>query len=118
MCGAQALNPQEFFLGKEHMTNLTKDDYHRFREQDYYGWFLLGKPVLGLANLELIKHVLVKDFNHFVDRTNPEITQLFNGGGDLDKVLAVDRNIFVNFRPFSCFISMGELHRWALLTRN
>ena len=77
---------QEFFLGREHMTNLMKGDYERFQEHDYHGWFLLGKPVLAINNINLVKQILVKDFNHFVDRTNPDIVKVFSGGGDLDKV--------------------------------
>jgi hypothetical protein len=38
------------------------------KEEDLYGWFMLGKPMLGVNNLELIKDIFVKDFNHFVDR--------------------------------------------------
>jgi hypothetical protein len=77
---------QEFFLGEEHMTILMVEDYRRFQDHDYHGWFLLGKPVLAVHNMDLIKSILVKDFDHFVDRTNPDIVQIFSGGGELDKV--------------------------------
>jgi hypothetical protein len=50
-----------------------------------FGWFMLGKPVLGVNNLQLIKDIFVKDFNHFVDRNPADFMQAFQSGGDLDK---------------------------------
>jgi hypothetical protein len=86
---------QDFFLGRAHLLNLTKGDYQRFSGEKYFGWFLLGKPVLAIRNIELLKHILVKDFNHFVDRTNADITQLFSGGGELDKVFFYTYYFFI-----------------------
>ena len=58
----------------------------RFREEPVYGWFLMGKPVLGINNLDLVKNILVKDFNNFVDRNSVVVQEAFKSGGDLDKV--------------------------------
>jgi hypothetical protein len=55
------------------------------RSEDVFGWFMLGKPVLGVNNLQLIKDIFVKDFNHFVDRNPADFMQAFESGGDLDK---------------------------------
>ena len=74
------------FLGRAHLNDLARADYEKFREQPVYGWFILGKPVLGINNLELIKNILVKDFNNFVDRTPAIFQEAFKSGGDLDKV--------------------------------
>jgi hypothetical protein len=56
------------------------------KEEDLYGWFMLGKPMLGVNNLDLIKDIFVKDFNHFVDRNADTLKEAFKSSGDLDKV--------------------------------
>ena len=35
---------------------------------NYYGVYLMGKPALTVKDPELIRRILVKDFDHFVDR--------------------------------------------------
>ncbi len=74
------------FLGQGHMNDMTRADYERYRHEDVYGWFMLGKPVLGVNNLDMIKEICVKDFNNFVDRNPEDFMQAFESGGDLDKV--------------------------------
>ena len=68
------------------MNNLVREDYEKFKDEDMYGWFLLGKPVLGVINLEMIKDIFVKDFNHFVDRNAEILSNTFKSSGELDKV--------------------------------
>ncbi len=77
---------QDLFLGRVNGNELFQADYERFRDADVYGWFLTGKPVLGINNLDLVKNVLVKDFDHFTDRTSAVIQEGLKSGGDLDKV--------------------------------
>ena len=45
-----------------------------------YGSYLLGKPVLTITDPETIRHVLVKDFDTFVDREGASIKQMLEGG--------------------------------------
>lgn len=77
---------KDLFLGRAHLNELSKADYHRFKEEPLYGWFLLGKPVLGVNNLDLVKNILVKDFNNFVDRNSDIMQEALKSGGDLDKL--------------------------------
>jgi hypothetical protein len=46
----------------------------------------MGKPVLGINNLDLVRNVLVKDFDNFTDRNSALAQEAFTSGGDLDKV--------------------------------
>lgn len=45
-----------------------KDLYDRGKEMPYVGFYVFDKPCLLVRDRELIKNVLVKDFNYFHDR--------------------------------------------------
>ncbi len=77
---------QSFLLGQTHLNEVSRADYETFRSEAVYGWFIMGKPVLGVNSLDLVKNILVKDFNSFVDRTSTFVNDAFRSGGDLDKV--------------------------------
>ena len=68
------------------MDELSEDDHKQFASEKYFGWFLFGKPILGLNDVNLLRHVMVKDFDHFVDRQSSELISKQFPGGDLDKV--------------------------------
>lgn len=76
---------KELLTGAIHNNTLGKMDYDKFKSFDAYGTYLLGKPVLNITNVETIRHILVKDFNSFVDRNDPNITKMMDGG-PLDQV--------------------------------
>ena len=44
------------------------------------GLYLLGKPVLVINDLDLIRLIMVKDFDHFVDRQDKNLDRLTRGG--------------------------------------
>ena len=73
-------------MGGTHIGQLSADDHKKFAGEKYFGWFLLGKPVLGINDVNLLKHIQVKDFDHFVDRSPVDINNKMFSGGDLDKV--------------------------------
>ena len=55
--------------GKKTFVSMTDDSYFKHKNQlcvGYYGF--LGAPFLVIRDWELAKKVLVKDFDHFVDR--------------------------------------------------
>jgi len=74
------------FLSGRHFDELNGEDTKNFAKEKYYGWYLLGKPVLGINDANLLKHIQVKDFDHFVDRLNFEFQKKFFSGGDTDKI--------------------------------
>ena len=75
-----------FFSGR-HLDEMNAYDHKKFAKEPYFGWFLLGKPVLGLNDASLLKHIMVKDFDHFVDRQSYETNKTKFAGGDLDEVI-------------------------------
>ena len=49
----------------DHMVNQTKEA----QKLPFYGGYFLHKPVLIVKDIDLVRHILVKDFDHFVDRS-------------------------------------------------
>jgi len=47
---------------------VLKDLYDQGKGMPYIGFYLLDKPFLLIRDRELVKNVLVKDFNYFYDR--------------------------------------------------
>ena len=81
---------------KKNINDLGEEGYQRFKNEKCYGWFLFGKPVLGINDMSILKNIQVKDFNHFVDRSEPNAMKAFRSGGDLDKVW--------NFLPLNLYL--------------
>ena len=69
---------------KKHMNEFILDDYKRFKDEKVYGWFLLGKPILMINDVELIKTIKVKDFNYFTDAQDEHSATVQRTGGHLD----------------------------------
>uniref|UniRef100_A0A182LV95 Cytochrome P450 n=1 Tax=Anopheles culicifacies TaxID=139723 RepID=A0A182LV95_9DIPT len=78
-------------VGKKRSFNDMLDEaYHRFRGQSpAVGLYFLISPVLVVTDLDLVKQVLVKDFNYFQDRgiyvnerDDPLSGHLFSIGGE------------------------------------
>lgn len=43
--------------------------YNKFKEHPFAGFFLLGRPAVLIRDPELVKSILVKDFDHFFNRS-------------------------------------------------
>jgi len=74
------------FLSGRHIDEMSGEDHRKFANEKYFGWFLLGKPVLAINDANLIKQIQVKDFDHFVDRTSDSMNKTMFRGGELDKL--------------------------------
>ncbi|XP_046677831.1 probable cytochrome P450 6a14 [Homalodisca vitripennis] len=59
---------KDLVLGREHMGDAYAKIYKEFPGERYCGAVELNRPVLVIRDPELVKHILIKDFNHFVDR--------------------------------------------------
>ncbi|XP_012288296.2 uncharacterized protein LOC105704030 [Orussus abietinus] len=73
--GVFEVSPSPFFgnffnclFMKKSPGEFLKDLYEKGEGTDYVGFYIFDKPSLLLRDPGLIKHVLIKDFNYFVDR--------------------------------------------------
>lgn len=55
-------------LGQKPFIDLLRELYKAGEDEPYIGYYVLDKPFLLLRDPELIKHVLIKDFNNFPNR--------------------------------------------------
>ena len=68
------------------MTNL-KCIYDKYSDEKIVGVFNLGKPNVVIHDVDLIKLILVKDFDHFVDRRAFEL----HPSSDVREILKLTR---------------------------
>ena len=56
-------------IGQDSLLQVA-DNYHdNFKKSPVFGFYKpFGTPVLAIKDLEITKRIMVKDFNHFVDR--------------------------------------------------
>ncbi|XP_026324886.1 cytochrome P450 9e2-like [Hyposmocoma kahamanoa] len=54
-------------LQQEHFADHISRFYKKFSDQRFYGEFQLMKPLLQVRDIELIKKIGIKDFEHFLD---------------------------------------------------
>ncbi|XP_023246794.1 probable cytochrome P450 6a14 isoform X1 [Copidosoma floridanum] len=54
--------------GKLSVGNLLKESYEKFKKLPFHGVYIFYKPMLVINDPELIRQILIKDFNKFRDR--------------------------------------------------
>lgn len=54
-------------MRQENINDFILNLYNGFSDSSVFGIFLINRPVLVIKDLRLIKQVLIKDFDHFVD---------------------------------------------------
>lgn len=64
-------NIKDVLLTKKSMTEYLTDIYYCYKNEPMIGIFTRRTPILILKDLDLIKDVLIKDFNSFADRGIP-----------------------------------------------
>lgn len=56
-------------LGRKHFANILKESYMAFKKtSDFVGFYFFTTPKFIPTNLDVIKNILIKDFNNFSDR--------------------------------------------------
>ena len=65
---------------KVHILDVFKDLYHQFPDQKMVGIYIMHQPTLIVNDPDMARQILVKDFNHFVDRdTEENMSKAFPG---------------------------------------
>ncbi|KAJ2939819.1 hypothetical protein O0L34_g18013 [Tuta absoluta] len=67
-------------LGLDHLVDSVNRTYFKFPNERFVGRFEFTKPVLLVKDLELIKRITIKDFEHFLDhrvQANEDADHLF-----------------------------------------
>merc|ERR1719178_212035 len=68
---------------KVHILDWFRDLYHQFPDQKVVGMYVIHQPTLVVNDPDMARQILVKDFNHFVDRdTEENMTKAFPGKTD------------------------------------
>merc|ERR1712243_249683 len=67
-----------------HFQDHVSEGYEKYKNEKVYGWYMFGQPVLAINDIDLVKTIKVKDFNHFVDTQNEHMSKTQLIGGDLD----------------------------------
>nr|XP_026327064.1 cytochrome P450 9e2-like [Hyposmocoma kahamanoa] len=65
---------------REHISDQIIKTYNQFSDQRFYGSFQLVKPMVQVRDIELIKNISIKDFEHFLNHNqflNTEIEPVF-----------------------------------------
>ena len=68
--------------GNEYILDLCKE----FKDEKFFGYYSLGKPMLVIQDLEMMKSMKTKDFRHFPDTQDENISRTLRTGGDLDSL--------------------------------
>jgi len=61
-------NFADCLLFKKSPANYLKEIYDQAKGLPYIGFYVMDKPILLICDRELVKNILVKDFNYFNDR--------------------------------------------------
>lgn len=60
----------------------------KYGNERFYGTYMFGNPILVIGDPEIAKQILVKDFNHFVDRNGSMLGDVFENGHLLPDVIS------------------------------
>ena len=68
----------------DHMAKQAK----QVQKLPFYGGYFLHRPILLVKDVNLVRHILVKDFDHFVDRSSGRTAKLVQNGDLTDRIWA------------------------------
>ena len=75
-----------FLSGKKNGNEYILDLCQEFRSEKFFGYYSLGKPMLVIQDLEMMKAIKTKDFRHFPDTQDENISRTLRTGGKLDSL--------------------------------
>lgn len=60
-------NGADFLTRKRHITDVLSGMYQKFAKHRFFGYFDFLSPIYVVRDLELVKQICIKDFDHFVN---------------------------------------------------
>lgn len=61
--------------GKKSFLNMLHSIYEQYKLLPVVGYVFVDKPLLLINDIELVKNILIKDFDHFTDRRVIEVQE-------------------------------------------
>lgn len=83
-------NMKDLFLRRRAAGEIFKEIYGKYPEEKYLGIFTMRTPALLIKDADIIKDILIKDFDSFMERGvdyDDLGTNLFHANGDIWRVL-------------------------------
>jgi len=84
--GRFPLGSINFLSGKKNGNEYILDLCKEFKDEKFFGYYSLGKPMLVIQDLEMMKAMKTKDFRHFPDTQDENISRALRTGGELDSL--------------------------------
>ena len=75
-----------FFTKKVHHNVIFKQEAEIAKDLPFYGGYFLHAPVFMIKDPDLVRLILIKDFDHFVDRNSSSLAKLFKNGMKTDEI--------------------------------
>ena len=79
-----------WFTRKIHIRDFFMKQVKQAQNLPYYGGYFLHKPILVVKDVDLVRQIIVKDFDHFVDRPVAVVTgispDLLQNGDRCDRI--------------------------------
>ncbi len=66
---------------RRHLNDVFEEHGKKMKDQKMYGIFFFRSPILIVQDVELLKNILVKDFDYFVDRNPANVLSAFKKTG-------------------------------------
>ena len=79
------------FLRNKHLYDVMYDEGEETKGLPFYGSYFFTFPMLILKDVDLVKQVLVKDFEYFGDRISETEAKMFTASGQLADKLMVEQ---------------------------
>ena len=65
----------QVFTGRLSFIDISKSIYEQYKQLPVVGYINFGTPNLVVNDLDMVKQIMVKDFDHFVDRRAFEVNE-------------------------------------------
>ena len=96
-------NQYGFITKTKHLNEHLQEDAEETKNLKYYGGYFFKNPTLFINDADLVRQVLVKDFDYFLDRMGPDFTRPLQTGHYVDVLWAKQM-------PMACGGNKNILH--------